>query len=243
MANLSEAPACPVGAELLEEMTASLNAFRAEPQNLDVSLEDGDLPLFPLLSSDSASVVPRDARKYKPRVGEARAKNIIAQKTYRKQRKDREVQVHAALESARSELESLRIEHGHLTQENRALETLGQYSESLFEYLRCATSSLREGSTIAIGSTASAVQGPVAAMITSLREKLWANLIAPSEREMRVLACFLTGPALRCTFLPFYIRVSSSVVEWCVVPSQRPDIERRLQSLFDTRVRCCFDFS
>lgn len=221
------------------EYTAPDAGFDGYLDDLDVFIGSfaNELPTLSWQGSGEGTGERKTTRKYKPCAEEVRERNKVLQRNYRERQKGREAEVQAALESARSELESLRVEQAHLRQENRALETLGQYSKLLFESLQRATRALREASVFAVGSIASAAPASVSAMINALREKLWANLIDPTESELEALATWATAAALRPTFLPFYILLSSSTVEWCIVPSQRPDIERRLHRVFDTRVR------
>jgi hypothetical protein len=157
-------------------------------------------------------------------------------KRLRWSRRQPEAEVHAALESARSELESLRVEVADRMEENRALERLRQYSEFLFDSLRRAA--YTTGAASFFHSTANATQAAALATITAFREKAWMNFVVPTESEIRASIAPLVSPStLGATGAPFYIRLSSFIVDWCMLPSRRSDVERRLKSMFDFRVR------
>lgn len=234
MSNFFELPGCSTQMELAE-LNVGLDGFYGGSNLFDVSFDCGT-PSLALSGTDIAPVAHKPTRKYKPRIGELREKNSIAQRNYRKRRKEREAEMLAALESARSELKSLRVEHAYLTQENCALETLGQYSESLFEYLRRVTGAVRDMSIYAVGCTSGVVPSSLVSLVNSLRERAWAELVVPTEVEYKFLTPMITRGLVRCTFMPFYRRISSAIVEWTTMPHQRREIERRINALLDSRV-------
>jgi hypothetical protein len=193
---------------------------------------EGDVPSASLQGEvPTGAGAPLAKPRRKPRVGEALEKYKARLKRYRERCNGRVPERLAAMDATRVEIAALRLEQTELLQENRALETMKSYSESLFETLRTFTYDL------GCHGIASVAQGSLVALLTYLREKLLARSVAPTDGELRMLAFMATEGMIRGQFVPFFTRLSNFVVDWCLVPSKREEIESQVESHLDTRFR------
>jgi hypothetical protein len=115
---MSDLPGLPLGNAEVAAPCAGFNGYVDDYDALTGVLT-GEVPLSSGQGSGAECKKSRTTTRKLERAEEARERNKVLQRNYRERRKWREEEVHAALESARSELESLRVEHGHLTQEFR----------------------------------------------------------------------------------------------------------------------------